>query len=404
MKWIQERMLTTLALATLGVLATGCSDKPTTIGVVIPLDGEDSVYGVAVSNGINLAYEEILAQGEQTPEVLLSIQNTGSDPTKAKELLNQVFDDGALLALGGITSAEAKEMVSIADKYNRVVISPSASSPDLTGISSNFYRIWPSDFAAASKMAQFVSQDLKLEEVVIVAEEKDYAKGIQGAFASAFGKLGGEVTEVVEFPANTSEFSGLIERVITLNPKAVYLAAYGEDIGSMIQELRKVKFKGYILTTSAFASAQFIVPVGEAAAGVILTQSVFELDSDHAHLKNFVEAYRAKYDADPDIFAAHGYDAMKVAAAAINGRAALPSEVPKGLRDIKDFPGVTGSISFNDKGDVLKYPRLYVISRELVLQDYNERVRQQQEEIRRKREELRRKLDALNQQAEQISG
>lgn len=402
MKWTPERLLATLALATLSILATGCGDQPTTIGVVIPLAGEDSVYGEAVSNGIKLAFEDIVAEGNQDPEIVLSIQDSGSDPAKAKELLEKVYDDGALLALGGITSGEAKEMVAVADKYNRVLISPSASSPELTGISSNFYRIWPSDFAAASKMAQFVSQDLKLDEVVVVAEEKDYARGIQGAFASALTNLGGKVVEVVEFPPNTSEFSGLVERVITLAPKAVYLAAYGADIGSMIQELRKAKFQGYILTTSAFASSQFIVPVGEAAAGVILTQSVFELDSDHAHLKSFVEAYRAKYNKDPDIFSAHGYDAMKVAAAAINGRAQLPSEVSKGLRDIKDFPGVTGSISFNEKGDVLKYPRLYVISRDLVLQDYNERVRQQQEEIKRRREELRKKLEQLNQQAEEI--
>jgi hypothetical protein len=80
----------------------------------------------------------------------------------------------------------------------------------------------------------------------------------------------------------------------------------------------------------------------------------------------------------------------------------LASEVPKGMRDVKDFLGVTGSISFNDKGDVLKYPRLYIISSDLVLQDYNERVREQEEQIRKKRKELEEKLKALRQQADNI--
>ena len=403
MKRTTKRWLPILFVALLAVGLSGCGEKSAQIGVALPLTGDDSSYGQAVSNGIQLAYEEIQADAEQVPKIVLDVKDTESDPEKAATLAEAIYEGGALLALGGVTSAEAKTMITVADRYDRVIISPSASSPELTGMSRNFYRIWPSDFAAASKMAQFVSQDLKLKEVVVVAEEQDYAKGIQGAFESSLVSNGSSVSEVIEFPPNTSDFSGLIERVMTLEPKAVYLAAYGEDIGNMILALEQAGYEGYILTTSAFSSPRFIVPVGDAAEGVILTQSVFELDSDHAHVKSFVESYRAKYGEDPDIFAAHGYDVMKVAAAAVKGRAVLSSEVPKGLRDVKDFLGVTGSISFNEKGDVLKYPRLYVISSDLILQDYNERVRVQQEEIRKKREELEEKLKRIREQADNIS-
>ncbi len=403
MKWRQARGLAALAIGCSAFLMSGCSEKVTMIGAVVPISGEDSTYGIAVKNGIELAFEEIQAEEGYTPALELKIVDSESDPEKAKTHTSELYSEGALLLMGGVTSAEAKVMVSVADEYDRVLISPSASSPDLSGLSRSFYRIFPSDFAAASRMAQFVSQDLKIEEVVVVAEEREYAKGIQNAFRTAYENLGGSVMEVIEFPTNTSEFSGLMERVLTLEPKAVYLTAYGQEVGAMVQALRKEDYKGKILTTSAFASPNFIVPVGEDAAGVILTQSVFELDSDHAHIKTFAESYQAKFGEAPDIYAAHGYDTMKVVAEALRGRAPLPSEVPKGLRDVKDFPGVTGSISFNEKGDVLKYPRIYIISRDLVLQDYNERVRKQQDEIRKRREELKKKLDAINQQAKQMS-
>ena len=85
------------------------------------------------------------------------------------------------------------------------------------------------------------------------------------------------------------------------------------------------------------------------------------------------------------------------------GRPALPSEVPKGLRDIKDFPGVTGGIQFNDKGDVLKYPRVYII-KDGVLFDYGKLVQQQQEAMKEKREELRRKLEEIQRRAKEIGG
>lgn len=402
MKMTNGRNLFALVVGILAVIASGCGKDTYKIGVVLPLTGDDSVYGQAVREGIELAYSELQA-GEQGAAFELMIEDSGSDAVKAGELLDKLFGDGALLGLGGVTTSEAKEMIRTAERYDRMLVSPTASSPELTDFSQNFYRIWPSDFAAASKMAQFLSQDLKIEQVVVVAESQDYARGIQGAFSSAFQGYGGEVLEVVEFPPNTVEFSGLMGRVMTLNPKAVYLAAYGDEIGSMVQELRRANYEGKILTTSAFATPAYIAPVGEDAAGVILTQSVFELDSDFAHVKTFREGYVGKYGKDPDIYSAHGYDALRVIAQALDGRPALTTEVPKGLRDnIVDFPGVTGTIQFNEKGDVQRYPRIYIIGKDLLLHDYNERVRQQQEEIRRKREELKKRLEQLSKNAQEI--
>lgn len=398
------KLARTLALCSLAVFLFACEQKAVKIGVVLPLTGDDQIYGNALKDGLELALEEIQAS-EQANPIEIEIVDSESDPNKAAEALATLYDDGALLAIGGATSDEAKEMISVIDRFDRILISPSASSPELTGLSRNFYRIWPSDHASANKMAQFLARDLKILEAVVVAEQAgEYSKGIQGAFQIAYEGLEGTVTETVEFPPNTVDFSGIVERVVTLDPKAVYLATYGKEAGAMIQELRKNDYQGKILTTSAFATPEYIAPVGEDAAGVILTQSVFELDSDHAHIKTFVEKYRERHSKDPDIYAAHGYDILGVAVSAIATRAPIPSEVPKGLRDdVKDYPGVTGSIQFNEKGDVLKYPRMYIISEDLGLQDYNERVRKQQEELRKRREELKKKLDAINQQAKEMS-
>ncbi len=398
------RALAITALCTLAIIATGCGQKTIPVGAVVPITGDDSVYGEPVSKGIQLAYEEIQGNPEYPKQITLTMVDSESDPAKGAELLDDQFGSGALLALGGVTSGEAKEMITVAEKYDKILMSPTASAPELSGASPSFYRIFPSDFAAASRMAQFVSQDLEISEIVVVAtQQHEYAKGIQQAFQSAYEGLEGKVIETIEIPEHTSDFTGLLERVMTLEPKAVYLTAYGEAIGQMIIGLRDAGYDGKILTTSAFASPRFIVPVGEAAVGVILTQTVFDIDSDHAHIKSFVEKFNAKYGEDPDIFAAHGYDALRIAAKAVQGRPSIPSEVPKGLRDIEDFPGVTGSIKFNEKGDVLKFPRVYIIGRDLVLNDYNERRRAQQEEIKKKREELKRRLEEIQRKAKQIS-
>ncbi|MCG8460219.1 MAG: penicillin-binding protein activator [Holophagales bacterium] len=398
------RSIRTIAIIlTLGaaVLLGGCPPEKIKIGAVLPLTGEAGAYGEAVRKGMELAFDEIAESGEYDVQLSFVVVDTESSPEKAKEMLEEQYDSGALASIGGVTSGEAKEMISVVDRYDRILLSPSASSPDLTGISRNFYRIFPSDHTSANKMAQSAAQALGVTSIVIIAEEQPYAKDIQEVFRSAFESYEGQVLEVIEFPQGTTDLEALVSRAVSLEPDAVYLAGYVDGLAAMIQALHDLDFKGRILTTSAFATPSAIAKIGETAAGVFLTQTVFEVDSDHAHIKKFVSAFREKHGEDPDIYAAHGYDAMKVMAAALDGRPALPGEVKKGLRDtIKEFPGVTGSIQFDDKGDVRKFPRLYVIDKELFLVDYNDRVRKKQEEIREKREAIQRQLEELQKKAE----
>ncbi|MEM1180843.1 MAG: ABC transporter substrate-binding protein [Acidobacteriota bacterium] len=401
-----NRSISVIAACFLGIASlalTACPPETVQIGAVLPLTGSASVYGEAARKGFELAFEEIQAEGTFETPLALDVVDSASDAAKAAELLEQQFKDGAMVALGGVTTAEAKEMIGVVDRYDRILISPSASSPDLTGISRNFYRVCPSDHTAASKMAQSAAQALEIQTIVIIAEDQPYATDVQGVFSPAFEGYGGEVLETIEFPPGTSDLAALVSRAVSLNPDGVYLAGYSDGIAAMISELRSLDYTGKILTTSAFATPSAIAKVGDAAKGVFLTQTVFDTDSDHAHIKKFVEAYKAKYNETPDIYSAQAYDAMMVLITAVEGRPVLPGEVKKGLRDaIKDFPGVTGSIQFDEKGDVRKFPRLYVISSDGLLADYNERVRAKQDEIREKREALKRQLEELQKKAKTV--
>ena len=74
-----------------------------------------------------------------------------------------------LAVIGGVTTAEALEMVSVADREGLVLLSPSASSPQLTGISKNFFRIFISDFREGTKMGNFAAGQMELSSVVILA-------------------------------------------------------------------------------------------------------------------------------------------------------------------------------------------------------------------------------------------
>jgi len=377
-----------LILLVVLLAALGCQqEKVVKIGAVLPLTGEGAVYGQPVNKGVELAFEELQAREDFPYPVELTVLDSESDPEKAKQHLEQLYKDGALAVIGGVITPEALQMVAVADRYNHVLISPSASSPELTGISKNFYRVFPSDAREGATMGNFATQKLHSERVVILAKEHPYARGIQQQFRDQFEQFGGEVLELIEFPSVPGDLTGLVERVMTLEPDAVYLAAYAYDLAKMIVGLRELGYKGTIFTTSAFAAPEVIEQVGKPAEGVFLTQAAFDTESEEPKVANFVSAFREKYGLNPSLYAAHGYDSLQVIAQAAIESGIEATEFWKGVRALRDFQGATGTVQFDERGDVQKFPRVYVVVDGRLI-DY-------EAEVERKRRELLDRLRAL---------
>lgn len=380
-----------LSLLAVVLAVAGCQqDQTVRFGAVLPLTGEAAIYGQPIRKGVELAFEELKTREDFPYEVALTVVDSQSDPAKAKALLAEVYEQGALAVIGGVTTDEALAMVAVADRYDQVLISPSASTPELTGISKNFYRVFPSDAREGATMGNFATQKLNAEKVVILAKESAYARGIQQVFKAQFEQFGGQVLDLIEFPSVPSDLSGLVERVMTLQPDAVYLAAYAKDLAQMIKGLRALGYKGTIFTTSAFAAPESIEQVGRPAEGVFLTQAAFDPTSEDPKVRGFVQAYQTKYGVNPDLYAAHGYDSLNVLAQAVLEGGTLPSEVWKGIRSIRGYQGATGTIQFDERGDVQKFPRVYVVNNGQLI-DY-------EAEVERRRRALVERLRELEKQ------
>ena len=120
--------------------------------------------------------------------------------------------------------------------------------------------------------------------------------------------------------------------------------------------------------------------VGEAAEGVFLTQAAFDPDSEEPETKAFVEAYRAKYQSEPNLYAVHGYDATLVLAEALRRSGNEPSHFWSAVRSLRDFTGAAGTIQFDERGDVQKFPRVYVV--------HNGELMDYEAEVERRRQKL----------------
>lgn len=377
----------------------GCSQgEEVEIGVILPLSGEWAIYGEPIEKGVQLAMEDIRKRKDLPFAIKIEVADSESDPTKAAELLETMYGNGALAALGGVTSESALAMIPIADREEKVLLSPAASSPELSGRSRYFFRVFPSDFREGTKMGNFAAQSLHLDNVVILAADSTYARGITEVFKTEFERYDRKVLDTIVYPEGSEDFGEVVRRALDQAPEAIYVADFAEPVRRILAQLKAAGFRGKLMTTAAFNAPDVIAAAGEDAEDVILTQTAFEPGSESPEVQGFVEAYRSKYGETPGTFAAHGYDAMMVLADATRGMSVrVASEIPKGIRSLgNDYRGVTGPLQFDERGDVGQFPRVYVYqdgefedydrvreeSRQILLQRLNEIRRERERRLR----------------------
>jgi branched-chain amino acid transport system substrate-binding protein len=345
------RHLGSLVVLLLALAASACSSK-IIVGVVLPETGDASAYGTSVKSGVKLAFDQAAAAHTAPAGIEIVYQDTGSNPSRGADLADALYKRGALIVIGGATSPEAKAMTRVANKYGRVLLSPSASAPDLTTKGGWFLRIYPSDEGEGVKAAQFLVQDRKVKSVLVIKEDIPYVHGLLPIFTAELAKLGGRVVGTV----SVSEPNW--ERMVTaslanLKPDALYVCGYGEAILACMVEVRNTTFAGIVCTTSAISTVDLVWRGGKLVEGLYFPMVRVDMTSSKEPIAGFVKRYRETFNLVADNYAAHGYDA------ALATLYAFAEPVPKSATDLRSRflklgtkTGVTGPMNFDDSGNI----------------------------------------------------
>ena len=349
----------TLVASILPLFAACGGDGGLRIAAVLPLSGEGADYGSAVHDGMTLAAEE-LARDKGTAAPTLVVADSTGDPARTKAELRRLFDDGAVAAIAGVTDAEALAAAEVADGSHRVVLSPSAASPQLSGVSRWFFRVRPSGVHDGNRMALHAARELGLERVTIVAPSGSPA-GTAEAFVTAFENQDGKIVERVAY-APGGDLADAARQAAASGAQAVYVDGPAPAVRELVAELRDARFRGRILTHSGFALPAVLAAAGRKADGVLVSQPIFDTASDDPVVRRFVEGFEKRYGRKPGLFEAYGYDAVMTLGAALQ-EGTLPEAVWKGLHGLQDYRGATGPIQFDERGDVRGFPRVYEVKR-----------------------------------------
>ncbi len=356
----------TVALAVLMLASAGCSSN-IPIGALISETGAAAGYGDSVRKGLDLAVEEINAAGGFEGKTFeLIYRDDGTEPMKGQQAVAELigeFDVGIIV--GAVSSSVTLAVAPMCEEERVILLSPTASTPEITEAGFYIFRNYPSDILEGTAMANF-ARDLGVERMAIFAVDNDFGAGLREVFAPEFESRFRKIVMSVDFTEGKAadlgeQISGLQDE----NPDGIYLVGYIEDVASIVQQVRDAGLESVILTTSSIGAVDLVERVGPAAENIVLPRSSsFDPESEDPNVQSFVTAYREKYGEDPDNFAAHGYDAAKLLLVAMEIRGSShPDDVKFGLGAITDYQGASGRVAIDEHGDVIQYPRLFVIRR-----------------------------------------
>lgn len=331
------------------------------IGALLPLSGSLENYGRSVKNGLMLALNDINNEGGIKGKKLdILFEDDGSDEKKAVERTNSLVQARLPLIIGGVTSNIALAVAPVCEKNKVVLLSPTASSPKLSGSGQYIFRNYPSDNLEGRIMAEYAVRRMKVRSVSIFNVDNEYGNGLKDVFKDRFTALGGTITLEYGYPQAATDFAAPVKQLHSNPADGVYLIGYYQEIAAILQEIQKQKVNAKIFSVEGVAQPMILEIASEVAEGIVYPQPPYNPESSDPETRKFVENYKKEYPTKPDIDAAFAYDALRIVARAINNSTSYPEDLRSRIADT-NFRGITGDIDFDANGDVNITPKMFQI-------------------------------------------
>ncbi len=351
--------------------STGCSkrDKTVRVGAIIPLSGVLAPVGKDIKCAIEIAKIHLNAEGGvKGKKVEVFYEDSMGMPDKGKEAYVKLVKEKKVSVIVGPCASEvALAVAPLAEKYKVPFVSPTASTPKLTQKGNDYtFRVYPSDTIEAKKLADVMFNKMLIRSIAVVAIKNEYGYGVSNEILRiARNTADMDVKTVIRYSpdAISDDFVEIAKKLKEAKPEAIVLCSYPDDAKMLLQALKEQKVNSFLFATSSIGRPDFIKSLGEDAVGLVYAKAQFDPKNTREDIKRFVKDFIDRCGKEPDVYAAHGYDALMVAALA-NEKSPRSDDVLRRLQQTKGYKGVAGDITFDRFGDVVKFPKIFVVRKD----------------------------------------
>ncbi len=368
------KKLIALALA-LALALTVCSafaeDETLTLTIahIGPQTGPIAVYGLATYRGAQIAADEITAEDNGITVILLN-EDDVHDPEKAVNAYNKVLEDGAQMIAGTTTTDPCIAVGDIANQERVFMLTPSASSTEVTEGKDNVYQLCFTDPNQGSASAAVIKdKGLGTKIAVIYNNQDPYSSGIYKTFIEKANELGLEIVSESTFTSATNDFSVQIAEAKDKGADLVFLPIYYDPAYLILIAADSIGYKPVFFGVDGMDGILTLENFDTSLAEGVMLLTPFVADAQDERTVNFVKKYKELYDNEtPTQFAADGYDtiyalveAAKLAGVKSGDKAEDICDAMIDAMQKLQITGLTGSMVWSSNGEVDKVPTAMII-------------------------------------------
>jgi len=328
------------------------------VGVFMSTTGSTANFGISSVNGIKMAAEEINAAGGiNGKQVELLVQDDRSDASEAATIVTKfVTQDMVHAVIGEVASSRSIAAAPIAQNAKIPMLTPSSTNPEVTKKGDFIFRSCFIDPYQGAAIAQFAAKTLGAKTAAIMVDRKnDYSTGLEKVINETFAKFGGKIVATQSYQEGDQDFNAQLTSLKGTNPEVIFVPGYYNDVGLIAKQARDKGITVPLIGGDGWDSEQLYKIGGTALNGSYFTNHYSPFDTAPNVVK-FVTDYKAKYNGStPDALAATAYDAANIMFDAIKRSKSLSGpDIRDALAATKAFPGVTGTVTFNQQRDAVK--------------------------------------------------
>jgi branched-chain amino acid transport system substrate-binding protein len=356
--------LVVIAALSLVPMALSAQSQVIKIASQSPLSGGQSAVGTDIKNGAQLGIEQLSGPLAKLGfKIELAPFDDQANPDTGVANAKSIVADPAILAVVGHYNSGVQ--IPSSEEYHAaglVNVSPANTNPKVTERGYlEVNRICGRDDVQGAVGAQFASSK-GIKSAYVLHDKTTYGQGIAQYFKLQADKLGIKVLgfEGTEEKAN---FDSILTPILASKPQVIYFGGMFDQASVLFKQARQKGYKGMFLSDDGFDSSDAAKIAGTTlldGTGTFYT-TVSGPASKYPGTAKFIKDFKAKFGAEPQPFAAQGYDcaaialqAIENAAKAAGGKMPTRAAVAQAVRALKDFKGITGTMNFNAKGDLTK--------------------------------------------------
>jgi branched-chain amino acid transport system substrate-binding protein len=331
--------------------------EPLTIGAVLPLTGEAAHWGIPPRNAAELAIDEINAAGGIGGRKLkFMAEDDRCQPADGVSAFNKIMATAnPPVIVGAVCSSVTLAIAALAESRKTVLISPASTSPKLTDAGDFIFRVVPSGSLRGKVFAEYLYNERGLRKLAVLYINNEGGIGGSSSFKAQFTQLGGAVVAEESYAQGATDVRAQLTKIKAANADGVMVGSYPPDTVLVLRQAHELQLQQPLFfTTEAVQNPEVLREAGDAANGAVY---ILAAPASGEAPEAFTQAYEAKFGKKPELFAAEGYDIVRLVGQAIAADKDKPvsgSSIRDFLYQVRNYKGASGAITFDKNGDVIK--------------------------------------------------